>query len=539
MRAFAAAAVCLLFAVAPSPGQETPPPPVYEGKDSASWLEDLRTGDVPARKKAVYALWKMGPAMKEGVGDLGSALSDPDPYVADVAGRILVRLGTAAAGALDGAAVALEDERPKVRVAAVRLLRVMGEPAKGAAGTLLSLLDDPEAEVRQATAQAFGTLGYFVGSTGFASQVVAGLGGALEDPDPGVRKEAAFALSNYGDGALAAIDALVARLGDESAEVRAFAANALWNLGSAAGPEALDGLYGLLGDPDAMVRSRAYGGIVGMGPEDPRLFEAMRRGMEDTAPEVRQTCSWILGTRFGERPGVVDRLLAATADPAHQVRLNAFTCLSKVRPIPAGVFTAFEKGLKDREPQIRANCAQCLGEIGPEAAPFVPLLVEMLRDTEDLNAQVATTALGRIGTAAAEAIPDLRRRWRTRRDPYEKTNAGYSLARVSPRDRPEVLESFLAVLRGESARIPVLQAANGVGEIGPEAAAAVPLLRPLLASEDRATRITAVMSLGKMGRAGGEAIPDLERLLRDPWDRLRERAKVALDAIRAAQEGGR
>ena len=526
-----------LLVSATAAAQETPPP--APERTAAQWLEDLRSGDVPARKKAVYALWKMGPTMKEGVADLGAALSDPDPYVADVTGRILIRLGPGAADSVDGAIAALEDERPKVRIAAIRIIQGVGERGVDASGSLLSRLDDEVPEVRRAAASTFGTLGYFMGGSGMGAQAVAGLRGLFGDPDPGVRKDAAFALSSYGDAALPAVGDLAGLLKDEVAEVRAFAANSLWNLGAAAGKEALDGLYGLLGDPDAMVRGRAFAAVAETGPEDPRLFDAMRTGMEDSAPEVRQTCSWILGTKFADRPGVVDRLLEATADPAQQLRLNAITCLTKVRPLPEGAWAALAKGLEDRVAQIRANCAQCIGEIGSEAARFVPRLVEMLRDTEDFNAQVASTALGRIGPAAAEAIPDLRRRWRTRRDPYERTNAGYSLALVSPRDRPAIVSFFLAVLRGESKEVPVGLAASAAGEIGPDAAAAVPLLRGFLKSGDRSIRIGAVTALGKMGKAGLEAVPELEALKRDPWDRLREAAGFALEALRKAEGGAR
>jgi HEAT repeat protein len=521
MRGAFAAAALLLGLLAP-------------GTEEDALLKDLREGDAAARKKAVYALFQKGPAMREGLDVLVAALRDPDPYVADVAGRVLDRWGAAAGKAADDIALALEDERPKVRATAARLLGKVGEPGKDSAPALLDRLEDEDADVRLAATTSIGTLGYFLGQVSFGQQAAAGLGQTLADPDPRVREAAAFALCSYGETARFALDGLLEGLGDGNARVRAFVINALWLLGPIAEP-ALDRLYGLLADPDDLVRGRAYGAIAAIGPKDLRLDGAMRRGIKDGNGEIRMGSSWYVANLPALGPEEIALLLTLAADPAPSVRQNALKGLGRVRPPSKAVLEAIARALGDGDSGTRSAAASASGELGEAAAHLVPLLVAMLRDTEDFNDRVACTALGQIGPAAAEATPDLRRRWLRRKDGGERANAGATLARVSPADRPAVMAVMLASIRETAGELPKKDAIMGLGLMGPDGAEGVPLLRPLLPSKDLGVRMTTVWSLGRIGPPAMEAIPDLEALLKDPDERTRQRVREAIDLIRGGK----
>ncbi|HEU4395935.1 MAG TPA: hypothetical protein VFS92_10240, partial [Planctomycetota bacterium] len=113
MRAAVGVMFALLLALS-SRSQEVPEPMRWEGRTAAEWLVELRIGEVPARKRAAYAIWKLGPdavADPAALRTVGAALTDGDDYVADLAGRILVRAGPAAKEAADEAVAALQDLR--------------------------------------------------------------------------------------------------------------------------------------------------------------------------------------------------------------------------------------------------------------------------------------------------------------------------------------------------------------------------------------------------------------------------------------------
>ena len=73
----------------------------------------------------------------------------------------------------------------------------------------------------------------------------------------------------------------------------------------------------------------------------------------------------------------------------------------------AGLLSAFEWGLKSKEPRIRMHGALGLAQIGPAARKALPALLQAVRD-EDIRVRAsAAQALGSIGSAAVEAIPAL------------------------------------------------------------------------------------------------------------------------------------
>jgi len=109
--------------------------------------------------------------------------------------------------------------------------------------------------------------------------------------------------------------------------------------------------------------------------------------------------------------------------------------------------------LSDPEPLVRSLSAVALRSIGPKAAGAVPALIHALSDVEPTVRAPAADALGHIGTAAKEAIGALS-------------------------DSLRVPGEVVYVLRSD---------ATALGDIGPDAAAALPALRELL----KITRVAA------------------------------------------------
>lgn len=92
------------------------------------------------------------------------------------------------------------------------------------------------------------------------------------------------------------------------------------------------------------------------------------------------------------------------------------------------------------------------------------------------------------------------------------------------------LPALIVALTDADPRVQHL-AAQAVGAIGADAAAAVPQLIALLASPDEGSRNAACIALTGIGRVGREALPALRRALGDPISDVRRFAQRAIDAI--------
>jgi len=77
----------------------------------------------------------------------------------------------------------------------------------------------------------------------------------------------------------------------------------------------------------------------------------------------------------------------------------------------------------------------------------------------------------------------------------------------------------------------VVYSAGALGFVGPEAKAAVPQLRKLLASENPSIRVHVADSLGNIGPAAAPAVADLQKALKDSDEAVRREAARALGNI--------
>jgi len=141
------------------------------------------------------------------------------------------------------------------------------------------------------------------------------------------------------------------------------------------------------------------------------------------------------------------------ADPSAEVRAAAAWAFSQMGPAGAAGVPGLARSLSDPEPLVRSLSAVALRSIGPKAAGAVPALIHALSDVEPTVRAPAADALGHIGTAAKEAIGALS-------------------------DSLRVPGEVVYVLRSD---------ATALGDIGPDAAAALPALRELL----KITRVAA------------------------------------------------
>jgi HEAT repeat protein len=206
-----------------------------------------------------------------------------------------------------------------------------------------------------------------------------------------------------------------------------------------------------------------------------------------------------LGPEAGEAVPALAKIMLESSSRVE--RLEAALALSKMVPASRTAVPALAQALEDQEPWIRMNAARTLAQLGAESKPAIPALLKAFKDPSNqtdlktflitIQEQIAL-ALGRATAGTAEAVPVLMEALEAAR--AEKT-VKVEAAKVGPeasgKGAPRMQR--MAESRAEAAdktvkpidvviRAKVFYA-RALGEVGPEARPAVPLLRAMLQEE--------------------------------------------------------
>jgi HEAT repeat protein len=202
---------------------------------------------------------------------------------------------------------------------------------------------------------------------------------ALHDPNPEVRRKAAFALGSLGSDAEEAVPSLAAMMESDEESQRAQASLALSKLGHSA-RGAVPSLARALEDESPRVRINAARTLVTLGPEarpaTPALLKALRsRENEALVPPFFLSIQEVSAVALGR--------VTAGSDEAVPALIEALE----------GATT-----LRMREAVVRG-----LGDVGPCARAAEPQLRALLKDKEAVLRTAAAEALEKIGVAATPA----------------------------------------------------------------------------------------------------------------------------------------
>lgn len=286
-------------------------------------------------------------------------------------------------------------------------------------------------------------------------------------------------------------ETLLAELADpgEDPDERRFAAELL-----SLDPEAREGLLRLLGNPVAA--EDALGAILAMEGGLPETEEEAMALAASPAPAARR-----LGIRGLRALGRTDALGSLVDDGDEAVRATARWALSPIRPEPR-----------------------------PKVAPLPPvsLLVERLADPDLAVSLAAADALPLHGGAAALPLAKKMASGHYGVLHYAEwiyMQLGSQAAPATP--------ALVSLLGHEDVNVREV-AARSLGEIGPDARAAVPALLQAFRDIRISVRGRAAVALGRIGEAAG---PALVEAAGDPDARVRAGAVFALGWIRG-EEGG-
>jgi len=184
------------------------------------------------------------------------------------------------------------------------------------------------------------------------------------------------------------------------------------------------------------------GGIVYRG----RPLSAYLQQLKQASGANRAELVRAIGSFGADAGPAVKAVAEALTHPDPEIRSAAAWALSQMGATAAPAIPALEKTIADTNPRVRSLSAVALRSMGPKAAEAVPALVQALSDPAAYVRAPAADAIGSIGTAAKAAVQPL-------------------------------IERLLAT--GEQVYV-LRSVAAALGDIGPNAAAALPALQQAL-----------------------------------------------------------
>lgn len=215
-----------------------------------------------------------------------------------------------------------------------------------------------------------------------------------------------------------AVEMWVQRLKDKDPEVRRMAAEALGNVGAAAGPASAS-LVEALQDSSGPVRAEAAWALRQCTPLSKPAINALVRALKDVDPRVRMWAAKALGklqpeidyfADYGRPNGyLADRLRGLLFFVAILWSNGSLLdALGEPDLESAKAIRSLSETLTDHDARVRRNSAQSLGEIGSPARLAVPFLVTSLNEEDEEVRAAARAALSRMGPHGRAALEALR-----------------------------------------------------------------------------------------------------------------------------------
>jgi HEAT repeat protein len=305
----------------------------------------------------------------------------------------------------------------KVRQGALLILEIEVGPAKSKKvlpAVVAALRNDSDPVIRAAAAQSLGRLPArcLAAKQDFTPGLDALFGALRTDGSAAVREAAAIALGKLSpDDVRPATPTLIERLKDDSAAVRAAAADTLRRMGREA-VEAVPALREAVEDEknEPLTRFQAAQALAKIGPPEavaalPGLQKVLAGAR--TPVEVR-TAILSAVARFGKDAGPavpqVGKLLT-DEDSSVELRGAAVTALEALGPVAAPAVADLKKAAKDKDKFVRGMAMRTFAKIGKELGSQLRDAVALVKQgTDDPILEVRLAAIETLGNFGADVL---------------------------------------------------------------------------------------------------------------------------------------
>jgi HEAT repeat protein len=377
---------------------------------------------------------------------------------------------------------------------------------------------------------------------------------------------------------------LVKQLGEGSPDARASAALRLGAMGEAAKPAA-EALLKALTDENPGVQRAAVKALSQIKPDPAVTLPLFAQVMDDARPDVALSVVQALAEQGAE---VVPVMIKALAD--EDARYWAILVLAEIGPDAKSAVPELSKLLDTvkGEPEVRREIVLAMGSIqSPES---IATLIQALDDQDPGIVTAAMFALGQMGADAKSATSALTKGM-SAEDPFQRVVSAWAVAAANPGDEatlktvvpvlvqgmvskqkasrmaaaeaiaeihppkeillpeidkvraaatPEMIaDASAAIVAVGKDFVPLLvegledperrvRVARMLGEIGPDAAAALPAMMEAAADSDIAAKREIIMAVGRMGPAAKTVLPAIIKMLDEEDEDVRLAAAFAL-----------
>ncbi len=471
---------------------------------------------------ALDALGNIGPGARPAIPEVAGyfrdsrrATAEADTPLADKAGAALAAMGP------EGMAVLLADlaaRETATRLRAIQVLTLHSAAANAAAvGALAQALRDKEVVIRRAAAEALERIGVR------AEEAVPALAEALRDPDAEVGVWVVATLAKLGPRAAPCLPVVLDGVRRKQLPVSDNLIDYLASLGAAAAP-AVPWLI-----KDWETDDQAGPALRAIGPASVPALVAVVRGRREDRDVAR--AARLLGEMGPAAAAAVPALVEAYTN-AHGPTAEALaTALGHLGPKARAAIPALRRalGAPDEGPapdgaRLAAALALVrLGDVQTGAAALGRFIAQGKGHiAESAWAEHFETILAELDAGARVLGPAFQG---LLRDPSLEVRLWAARALVKVNQPGGALPVLVEALRDQSSA----EAARALGDMGPDAAQAVPALRAALQDREHPVHLAAAAALVRVARAG-DALTVLMKAARDS-EQDRDLAARELGAI--------
>ncbi len=212
--------------------------------------------------------------------------------------------------------------------------------------------------------------------------------------------------------------------------------------------------------------------LCSMGPAAKAAVPELVRSLKDASAPEPEAVVRILGTIGPDAKDAVPVLSAAIDNK--ELRDHAVEALCRIGPAAKSALPAIQRAIRDAQTKDKDySLVSWLSGLGEAAIPF---LLELL-DEEDITAQwYSLIALGKMGSLAKPAAPKVEVLLKHKEASLRRM-AAEALWRIDHKNLAGV-PVLVALLKGDA--FVAVDAAKTLGEMGPDASAALPALKATL-----------------------------------------------------------